>query len=180
VLAHSYAYSLTQSAIALLYSTDMEDLCDTNALERRPLLRDENDTYPSSEQHRGITEETLHYSTFTLSQKRGIIFLVSLAATFSPLSSFIYYPALHSIAKDIGVSLHMMDLTVTSYMIVSAIAPSIMGEMADQVGRRPIFLLMLVVYVIANIGLALQRSFAALILLPMLQSLGSSGRSRQV
>jgi hypothetical protein len=34
------------------------------------------------------------YSSFTARQKRIIVFLVAFAGKFSPLSSFIYYPAL--------------------------------------------------------------------------------------
>ena len=50
----------------------------------------------------------------------------------------------------------------------------ILGSMADQLGRRPVYLLMFSVYTLANIGLALQTSYPALLLLRMLQSAGGS------
>ncbi|TIA08965.1 MFS general substrate transporter [Aureobasidium pullulans] len=114
------------------------------------------------------------YSAFTTNEKRSIVALVALAGWFSTLSSFIYYPALSDIAKDIGTSISRVNLTVTSYLIVSGIAPSIVGDAADRFGRRSVYIAMLSVYVCADIGVALQSSFPSLLVLRMLQSAGVS------
>lgn len=128
----------------------------------------------------GHSEETGHdskYSEFTKAQKRWIILLVAFAGMFSPLSSFIYYPAIHTLALDLRVTITLVNLTVTSYMIVSGITPAIVGDLADMMGRRPIYLVTFLIYFAANIGLALQRSYPALLVLRMLQSAGGSGES---
>lgn len=57
------------------------------------------------------------YSVFTSTQKRLIILTAALASSFSPLSANIYYPALNSIAKDLGVSPSQINLTITTYMV---------------------------------------------------------------
>jgi MFS family permease len=115
------------------------------------------------------------YSNFSKAQKRRIVFLTAFISLFSSLSSFIYYPGMTFIANDLYVSIELMNLTITSFMIISGIAPTLLGEMADFVGRRPIYMGMLIVYVGANIALALQHSYQALLLLRMAQSFGSSG-----
>lgn len=46
---------------------------------------------------------------------------------------------------------------------------------SDGAGRRPAYIFCFVLYIAANIGLALQRNFAALLVLRCLQSAGSSG-----
>jgi len=69
-----------------------------------------------------------------------------------------------------GVSIQKMNIIVTSYMIASAIFPVITGNAADSHGRRKLLLASLAVYTIANFGIAVQRSFAALSMLRMLQS----------
>ena len=46
---------------------------------------------------------------------------------------------------------------------------------SDGAGRRPAYIYCLIVYIAANIGLALQRNYAALLVLRCLQSAGSSG-----
>ena len=129
------------------------------------------------------SEETGHdtkYSKFTKAQKRWIVLLVAFAGMFSPLSSFIYYPAIHTIALDLRVTITLVNLTVTSYMVVSGITPAIVGDLADTIGRRPIYLATFLIYFAANIGLALQRSYPALLVLRMLQSAGGSGKSWEI
>ncbi|KAL8810829.1 MAG: hypothetical protein Q9223_002062 [Gallowayella weberi] len=99
-----------------------------------------------------------------------ISFAASFAAMFSGLSSFIYYPAISPIAADIHTSVQLVNLTITSYLIVSGIVPSIVGDLADRTGRRPLYIVTFAIYFAANVGLALQESYATLFLLRMLQS----------
>jgi MFS family permease len=94
---------------------------------------------------------------------------------FSGLSSFIYYPAILSLSTSLRTSVGLINLTVTSYLIVAGLAPSITGDLADTTGRRPLYLLTIGIYFLSNIGLALQRNYAALLVLRMVQSFGSSG-----
>lgn len=115
------------------------------------------------------------YSVFTTWQKRHIVCIIALAAWFSTLSSFIYYPATALIAKDLGISITDVNLSITTYMVCSAVAPSITGDASDIFGRRPLYLLTLSLYFAANIGLALESSLVGLLLLRMLQSAGISG-----
>ena len=115
------------------------------------------------------------YSAFTKKQKRWLVFLAALAGMFSPMSSFIFYPAINSVADGLGVTVGLVNLAITTYMVVSGITPAILGNAADKVGRRPVYVLALGLYFVANVGLALQNDFAALLVLRMVQSAGSSG-----
>lgn len=136
-----------------------------------PALKSE--TIPQEKEKNGHSNAP--YSGFTNLQRKQIAILVAFAAMFSPLSSFIYYPCIDSIAKDLGVTLELINLTITSYMIVSGIAPALIGDFADMVGRRPIYIITFTIYFAANVGLATQRSYPALLVLRMVQSAGSSG-----
>ena len=115
------------------------------------------------------------YSHFTKMQKRLTIFLIALAASFSPMSSFIFFPAVNALSASLHVSVEKVDLTITSYMIVAGVTPAVMGDLADMTGRRTVYLLTMGVYCIANVGLALQNSWTALFVLRMLQSAGGAG-----
>lgn len=115
------------------------------------------------------------YSVFTKVQKRWIIFLAAYAGWFSTLSSFIFFPAINNLADDLHTTVEKVNLTVTSYLIVSGLAPSLVGEAAETFGRRPTYIISLSIYLVANIGLALQSSFPALFVLRMIQSAGISG-----
>ncbi|EXF82272.1 major facilitator superfamily transporter [Colletotrichum fioriniae PJ7] len=115
------------------------------------------------------------YSVFSPSTKRWVAFMASVACFVPPMSANIYYPVLAPIADDLRVSVALINLTVTSYMILQAISPTLFGDFGDMAGRRPAFLVAFSIYVVACVGLALQRDYAALLVLRMLQSGGSSG-----
>lgn len=74
---------------------------------------------------------TIQYSVFSKWRKRYIVGLVAVAAWFSTLSSFIYYPSVPLISKDLRLSIAQVNLSITTYMAISAIAPSITGDASD-------------------------------------------------
>ncbi|KAJ0109458.1 chloramphenicol resistance protein [Diaporthe amygdali] len=115
------------------------------------------------------------YSVFSKSSKAWIAFLVGLSGFFSPLSANIYFPAITHISQDLHVSLELVNLTITAYLICQCITPSITGDLADMVGRRPVYLLVLSVYFGANLGLSIQKTYVGLLVLRMIQSMGASG-----
>ena len=115
------------------------------------------------------------YSAFSTWKKRYVMIMVTWAAFISHTSANIYFPALNPLKQDLGVSTTLINLTLTSYMIFQGLAPTIFGDLADMAGRRPAYILAFTIYLGANIGLALQNSYAALFILRCMQSTGSSG-----
>ena len=55
------------------------------------------------------------------------------------------------------------------------LSPTFIGSISDKNGRRPAYMICFVIYLGANIGLTLQDSYPALVVLRFLQSSGSSG-----
>ncbi|KAH8808032.1 MFS multidrug transporter-like protein [Xylogone sp. PMI_703] len=115
------------------------------------------------------------YSSFGSLEKKFIVFSATMAAFFSPFTAQIYFPALNTIAKDLNVSPSKINLTMTTYMILQATAPAFVGGFSDTAGRRPAYIVCFVLYIAADIALALQNNYIALLILRMLQSAGSSG-----
>ena len=120
-------------------------------------------------------ELTEKYSVFTTAEKWCIIAMVSYAAWFSTLSSFIYYPAIHELSQVFSVSVNKINLTVTSYMAVATIAPTLVGDAADVLGRRPVYMIALSLYIGANMAIVLADRYSALLGLRVLQALAISG-----
>ncbi|WQF84110.1 Putative major facilitator superfamily, MFS transporter superfamily [Colletotrichum destructivum] len=142
---------------------------------------------------RSPTEPDEPYSIFDIRQKRIIIFIVSAAATctfgccpsfsrdtlltFQTVSGFasnIYFPALPTIADDLNVSVELVNLTVTTYLVFQALAPSLWGPVSDVKGRRVAYCFTFAVFLGACFGLAEARNYATLITLRCLQSAGSA------
>ena len=59
-------------------------------------------------------------------------------------------------------------------MIFQGITPMFIGGFADSAGRRPAYVICFVVYIAANVGLALSSNYASLLVVRCLQSAGSS------
>ncbi|CAG2010152.1 unnamed protein product [Fusarium graminearum] len=114
------------------------------------------------------------YTTFGRKQSILILCLASFDASFSPLSSFIFFPAIDDISEGLNVSVLRVNLSIASYMIVAGLAPAILGDLTDKVGRRIVYIFMMTIYCTANIGLALQSNWSALFVLRMAQSVGSA------
>ncbi|KAI2730685.1 hypothetical protein CBS147332_2537 [Penicillium roqueforti] len=143
-------------------------------------IQPEDSGSPATEPHIESTETAPDnsqpsFSAFSKYEKSFIVMMVTLASFFSPLSGQIYYPVMPTLVRNYHLTPELINLTVTTYMIFQGLVPSFMGTFADTGGRRPAYIIAFAVYTAANIGLALQNSFAALIVLRCLQSAGSSG-----
>lgn len=81
----------------------------------------------ASEEHDTIVEGTPLedgpleplYSMLSERAKVSVILTASFAAIISPISSSIYFPALNSLAEDLDVSVSLITLTITTYLVSS-------------------------------------------------------------
>lgn len=160
-------------------------------LEWSPRLRNQKDMWSIAKRYdlknssaERATEdlEALHhvpsgpaYSVFSSRPRQFIVFMLACAGFFSPLSANIYFPALNALSADLKVSNELINLSLTSYMIFQGLAPTVFGDLADMTGRRPTYILGFIIYIGANVGLALQNNYATFLVLRCLQSTGSSG-----
>jgi hypothetical protein len=68
------------------------------------------------------------HSIFPKWQRVTYVYIASLAAFSSPVSSNIYLPAMLSIAADLHVSLTKISLTITMYMVPFSLSPILEHE----------------------------------------------------
>ena len=121
------------------------------------------------------TPPSIPYTTFTRSEKRLLTLLLGLATITSPLTATIYFPLLPLLRNHFNASAQSINFTLTVYIIFQALSPAIFGPLSDSLGRRPVYLLTLSLYVTGNLGLAVNKhSYSVLIALRALQSLGAS------
>ncbi|KAF9776182.1 hypothetical protein IL306_005656, partial [Fusarium sp. DS 682] len=123
---------------------------------------------------------------------RLMIVSVSLFALLGTMATSMYYPALPTIASDLGVTITEVNLSVTTFMveapsfptapsmlilaqILQGIAPTFVGSFSDSSGRRLAYIACFSTFLIANIALALQNTYAGLLALRCVQSVGAGG-----
>ncbi|KAL4895505.1 major facilitator superfamily domain-containing protein [Aspergillus ambiguus] len=140
-----------------------------------PDIQPQQDSREIPSQHDPKDDIDVPYCVLSERRKIAVMLCASFMGMVSPMSAGIYYPSLPALAREMHVSNSLINLTVTTYLILQAIAPSFTGSFSDVYGRRPAYIFCFVVYLAANIGLALQSSYAALMVLRCVQAAGSSG-----
>lgn len=127
-----------------------------------------------SEPSGSLPTQTL-YTAFTPRQKHYLTFLLGIITLVSTLTATIYLPLLPLLQTLFHTSAQAINLTITVYIIFQAISPAIFATLSDSFGRRPIYLTTYTLYTLSSLGLALNKnSYAALLVLRALQSLGAS------
>ncbi|KAE8375511.1 major facilitator superfamily domain-containing protein [Aspergillus bertholletiae] len=134
---------------------------------------DNNGVMPAKKE--SDSKDDAPYCSLSERRKISVMLTASFSGIISPISASIYYPALPSLAKDMHVSISLINLTIMTYLILQGISPSFTGSFSDVYGRRLAYALCFIIYIGANIGLALQSDYAALMVLRCVQAAGSSG-----
>ncbi|KAE8353790.1 major facilitator superfamily domain-containing protein [Aspergillus coremiiformis] len=118
---------------------------------------------------------TPSYSAFSRPKRVLILTLVTVAGFLGPLAGNIYLPALPVIEKELHVSAAAINATVSVFMVIFGFGPLFWSSYADWKGRRPLYLISILVYIVANVLIAaLPTNFGALIFLRIVQAFGSS------
>ncbi|CCF60227.1 hypothetical protein KAFR_0J01620 [Kazachstania africana CBS 2517] len=114
------------------------------------------------------------YTRFGPRAKFGLVMQCAFTGFFSSIAGAIYYPVLTVIEKKFSITEEQVNITVVVYFIFQGLSPSLMGGLADSLGRRPVVLWSVVIYFGACIGLALSQNYTQIIILRCLQAAGIS------
>ncbi|KAL8811068.1 MAG: hypothetical protein Q9200_002096 [Gallowayella weberi] len=137
-----------------------------------------SDLEPSKEDsstHGSPPSSALRYTVFSPSHRRLITLILILTMLASPLTATIYLPLLPLLVDHFHVSLQAINITLTLYIVFQALSPLLFATASNTFGRRPIYLVIFSLYTLASLGLVLNRtSYAGLLVLRALQSLGAS------
>lgn len=123
----------------------------------------------------GSSSEGEDYSIFSARMRTLLTYQLGFIIILSTLTATIYFPLIPMLSNHFSVSIQAINLTVTVYAICQAISPALFASLADAFGRRPVLLGLICLYASASLGLTLnRRSYAALVALRALQSIGGS------
>ncbi|KAK1688132.1 major facilitator superfamily transporter [Colletotrichum godetiae] len=115
------------------------------------------------------------YSAFSPWRKRFILIVVTVAGCFGPLAGNIYLPALPVLESEFHASATAINVTVSVFMLTFAFGPLFWASFADWKGRRPLYIISLSIYIVANILLAaVPANYGALVFLRIVQAFGSA------
>lgn len=105
----------------------------------------------------------------------ALTLLLSLLTALGPLTMDMYLPSLPAIGQALDASTAAVQLTISSYLLGFAVGQILYGPLSDRVGRRPVILAALVIYVAATVVCAVAQTIGILIAVRFVQALGGAG-----
>ncbi|GJC82015.1 multidrug transporter DTR1 [Colletotrichum liriopes] len=94
---------------------------------------------------------------------------------FRPLAGNIYLPALPVLENEFHASATAINVTVSVFMLTFAVGPLFWASFADWKGRRPLYIISISIYIVANVLLAaVPANYGALVFLRIVQAFGSA------
>lgn len=100
------------------------------------------------------TAPALKPADMTRRQLARLVLILGALTAFSSMSIDMYLPAFPQIARDLGVSLGTVQLSISAFLFGSAAGQLFYGPLADRWGRRTPLLAGLTLYVAASFGCA--------------------------
>ena len=107
-------------------------------------------------------------------QKRQLLTLMILLLFVSQACTDIFVPGLPEMSREFASSIKQMNLTISVYIYAQAFFFLIIGVISDLFGRRRVLLACIPLQIIASFAIAMTNSLTLLIILRVIQALGSS------
>lgn len=112
------------------------------------------------------------------SDKHYYVFLVACLVLLSPLGSFVndmYTPALPAMCRFFGCSVSLGQMGLTMGMAGLALGQFILGPVSDRIGRRPVLVASIVLFIVSAVVSVFSPSIHVFNLCRLFQGIGASG-----
>jgi DHA1 family bicyclomycin/chloramphenicol resistance-like MFS transporter len=98
------------------------------------------------------------------------IFTLVMLSGLSALTMSVFLPSLNHMAEHFGVDYAVMQFAVSGYLLATAVLQMVIGPLSDRLGRRPVVIGALCVFVMATIGCVLAPTAGVFLAFRMLQA----------
>jgi MFS family permease len=99
---------------------------------------------------------------------------LTIGSSLNPLNSSMVSVALVPVMRHFHISLATTSWVITSFYLAACVSLPIMGRLADQLGPSRVFPVGMTIALFASVGAALAPTFGVLILMRVLQSVGTA------
>ncbi len=100
-----------------------------------------------------------------------LVFVLGALAMFGPFSIDTVFPAFGQMATDLGTDAVAIQQTISSYLLGYGLMSLFHGAISDAIGRRPVILVGIALFVLASIGCALAPDLPTLLFFRTVQGL---------
>ena len=102
-----------------------------------------------------------------------LISVLSALMAFGPISTDLYVGTFPAIAEALGTDVSAAQLTLTLFLLGVGVAQLFVGALSDRVGRRPVLIGGLLLFIGCAVACALATSITELVILRFFQAIGS-------
>ncbi len=110
-------------------------------------------------------------------QSRLMILLLGLLSASAPLAIDMYLPAFPAIAQQLDIPISGVQQTLSVFMLGFAGCQLFYGPLSDSIGRKPVILGGLLLFLLASLGCAFAETLQQLLGWRLLQALGAGASS---
>lgn len=109
--------------------------------------------------------------------KHSLALKLAALVAITPLAIDTYLPAIPTIAKGLQTDIPTINLTVSIYLLGFALGQIIGGPLSDRVGRKPIAMIGLLIFIISSLAISQVSDASWFLLLRFFQALGGGHAS---
>ncbi|KAF9184113.1 hypothetical protein BGZ51_003551 [Haplosporangium sp. Z 767] len=107
-------------------------------------------------------------------KKNIVVFTIAYCAFVAPLGSNIYMPAVLQVKDDLNTTSDLVSATLSVYVLFMGIMPVFWASLCDYLGRRPIYLMSMFIFILGSIFAALSHNVWVFFVMRAIQAFGSS------
>jgi MFS transporter, DHA1 family, multidrug resistance protein len=115
------------------------------------------------------TDQKIHKQ---LSDRIMVVLLASLAS-FPPMSTDLYLPALPSMSEQLNCSVSLVNLSLVVFFIFISVSSLFWGPLSDKYGRKRILVIGVPLYVVSSVLCMISRNVFQLIAARIFQAIGA-------
>ncbi len=111
----------------------------------------------------------------TVSAQRRIMPVLFVGVFMAALDTAVIGPAIPALRAAFGVDNREVGLVMSAFILCSLCSTALMANLSDRHGRRPIFLLSVVLFALGSLGIALAPRFWVIVASRAVQGVGAGG-----
>ncbi|KAF9902903.1 hypothetical protein EC991_004375 [Linnemannia zychae] len=108
------------------------------------------------------------------SKKNIVVLTIAYCAFVGPLGSSIYMPAVKQVREDFDTKSALVSATLSVYVLGMGIMPVFWAALCDYLGRRPIYLISMFIFILGSVFAAISRNIWVFFFMRLIQAVGSS------